>query len=69
MQISKHLQGKGLGTQLLKYIQSVIQKSGGNKIVLYVYKKNPVVKLYKKLGFVITKTPKKSNGVQLIKQL
>jgi ribosomal protein S18 acetylase RimI-like enzyme len=51
MQLSKILQGQGLGVKLLEYIVTDITKEGAQKLRLYVYAKNPVVSLYKRFGF------------------
>lgn len=43
-------QGKGLGTKILK---EIISEQSGKDIYLRYFKQNPVVRLYKRLGFEI----------------
>jgi ribosomal protein S18 acetylase RimI-like enzyme len=51
MQLSRILQGKGLGSQLLEYILEEVEKQKGKVVKLFVYTNNPVVEMYKKFGF------------------
>lgn len=48
----KEYQGNGIGTQIL---QDVLEKNKCDKIrtILQVFKDNPVINLYKRLGFII----------------
>lgn len=51
--ITKNLQGKGIGKQLITHI---FNTKTYQKVVLDVTDVNPAIHLYKKLGFIITKT-------------
>lgn len=53
MQISLSMQGRGLGTKLLRFMEDEIRSKGGNRILLNVYKSNPAVKLYERSGYNI----------------
>jgi ribosomal protein S18 acetylase RimI-like enzyme len=53
MQISLSMQGRGLGTKLLRFMEDEIRSKGGNRILLNVYKSNPAVKLYERNGYKI----------------
>ena len=50
--VKKEYQGNGIGTQIL---QDVLEKNKCDKIrtILQVFKDNPAINLYKRLGFII----------------
>ena len=71
MHLSKILRGQGLGTKLLEYVITDVTKKGARKLKLYVYVKNPVVRLYERFGFKIIKkksTKKRFQMEKLIKK-
>jgi len=47
----KKIQGNGLGTYLMKLIEKETLDKGLKRICLKVFKDNPAVKLYKKIGY------------------
>ncbi len=53
MQLSKNVQNKGLGSQILSLVESEVAEKGGKKIILNVYKTNPAIKLYKRNGYEV----------------
>jgi len=55
MQLSKILQGQGLGVKLLEYIDTDIAQQGAQRLRLYVYAKNPAITLYERFGFKAVK--------------
>ena len=63
IQLKEAFQRRGIGTSL---IRDVIEKAkaAGLPIRLRVLKKNPVVELYNRLGFVITKEFKHCNELE-----
>jgi ribosomal protein S18 acetylase RimI-like enzyme len=58
MQVSKKMQGKGIGKYILELIESKANKNNLKKIQLSVFKDNSAKDFYKKLGFKIKKTKK-----------
>lgn len=58
MQISKKNQGRGLGTYLFEFIEKQAKKSGIRKLILGAFWDNPVLNLYKRLGYRIIKRRK-----------
>jgi ribosomal protein S18 acetylase RimI-like enzyme len=51
IQLSKKFQGRGFGTYLMKLIEEETINHGLKRICLKVFKDNPAVKLYTKLGY------------------
>jgi GNAT superfamily N-acetyltransferase len=51
IQVSKSMQGKGLGTFLMDLMEKETRKKGVKRINLKVFKENPARKLYLKRGY------------------
>jgi len=51
LQIHPNYQGKGFGS---KVMHAVIEQAGSKYLTLTVLKANPAIKLYQRLGFIIT---------------
>jgi len=58
IQLSRPLQGKGLGKMLMSKIEATEKKAGTKKIVASVFKNNPAKEFYKKIGYKIIKQEK-----------
>ncbi len=55
IQLSRPLQGKGLGKMLMSKIEAAEKKAGAKKITANVFKNNPAKEFYKKIGYKIIK--------------
>lgn len=52
----KKFQGKGIGTEALKKIISILKKNGTNRFIAYIHSKNlSSIKIFKKNNFIKTK--------------
>jgi len=51
LQIHPNYQGKGFGS---KVMHAIIEQAGSKYLTLTVLKANPAIKLYQRLGFIIT---------------
>jgi len=60
IQLLKDYQNKGVGTQLLKKIETIFKSSNLNYSKLKVFNDNPVIKLYQKLNYKEIKETKDS---------
>ena len=58
--------GKGIGTQLLKNLIQIIKENNFTAISLSVDRRNPALRLYKRLGFEIIKHEKGENPIMLL---
>lgn len=66
IQVSGNYQNKGIGSFVMQKLESEAKKKKLNKISLQVFKDNPAIKLYKKIGFKPIKT--KNNSVLMEKE-
>ncbi len=69
IQLSKILQGKGLGTSILNIIEKKAAEKKIKKLVLFLFAKNPAMNLYKRHGFKITKEYSETSRVCMEKML
>lgn len=51
IQLSSQLRGKGMGTLIISRIEKQARRTNQKKIKLSVFKDNPAIKLYKRLGY------------------
>jgi GNAT superfamily N-acetyltransferase len=60
MQLSRLVRGKGVGTYLMRLLEKQALQQNKKKVQLTVFKDNPAIRLYKKLGYKIKKDKKTS---------
>ena len=49
--IVKQFQKKGYGTKILKFVEDKVNELNGQKLKVFVFKANPSINFYKKIGF------------------
>ncbi|UCH32416.1 MAG: GNAT family N-acetyltransferase [Candidatus Bathyarchaeota archaeon] len=52
IQLKSSVQGRGIGTFLMKVLEKETKKNALSKIRLLVFKDNPALKFYKSLGYI-----------------